>query len=199
MDYVTSILDVYDRADATARADGRSWYPAMRRIMKEHSRETGLTVRQCAAVYAANSINTPWQRNLSLAARALADGGMVGGTLGMVVAKVNAIMAGADIETTLTADPDNLKIVNFHRNLAGDYQSVTVDRWAYRIATSFADCKNAGASPCESNGRHGCGIVPTGNLYREMADAYRTAAAMRGVNPATMQATTWVVVRGTAE
>jgi hypothetical protein len=182
MDYVTSILSVYDRADADAVRDGEDWYPAMFRLMREHAATSGLSVRQCAAIYAATSINTPWARNLELAARAIADGGLSGGTLGMVVRKVNAIVAGADIDGTLTSDPRNRKIVNFTRNLSGDYDAVTVDRWAHRVAT---------------NGERD--DVPTGALYETLAEAYRTAAAMRGVTPATMQAVTWVVARGKAD
>jgi hypothetical protein len=107
---------------------------------------------------------------------------MTGGTLGMIVRKVNAILAGTDIATTLSADPKNLKIVNFARNLAGDLNAVTVDRWAHRVAT---------------NGERS--DVPTGDLYRAIAEAYEIAASMRGVSPATMQAATWVAVRGSAE
>jgi len=181
MDYVTSILHYYDAATDAERADGADWYPAMHRLMREHSTVSGMTVRQCAAIYAATSINTPWARNLELAARAIADGGLTSGTLGMVVRKVNAIVAGADIDSTLTADPNNRKIVNFTRNLSGDYESVTVDRWAHRVATMGARSD-----------------VPTGKLYEAIADAFRTAATMRGVSPATMQAVTWVVARGSA-
>jgi hypothetical protein len=182
MDYVESILTVYDKATPADIADGADWYPAMFRLMREHSHVSGLSVRQCAAIYAATSINTPWRRNLVLAAEAIANFGLQGGTLGMVVRKVNAIIAGDDIDTTLTSDPANRKIVNFTRNLSGDYDAVTVDRWAHRVAT---------------NGERG--DVPTGKLYEAIADAFREAARLRNVNPATMQAVTWVVARGTAE
>lgn len=180
-DYVSNILAYYDRASDAERADGAEWYPAMYRIMREHAETSGLTVGQVAAIYAATSINTPWARNLALAAQAIADGGLNGGTLGMVCRKVNAIIAGADIDTTLTADPNNRKLVNFRRNLSGDYQSVTVDRWAHHVATDGA-----------------CRTVPTGKGYDALADAYRDAAARRNVDPATMQAVTWVVARGSA-
>lgn len=182
MTYVNSILDYYDRADSEALKDGANWYPAMHRIMKEHARTSSVTVAQAAAIYAATSINTPWARNLELAARAIAENGLTDGTLTMVRRKVAAILAGDDIDTALTADPKRKKLVNFRRNLSGDYQSVTVDRWAHHVAT---DGKVR--------------TVPNGTLYDTLADAYRTAAAMRGVTPATMQAVTWVVARGKAD
>lgn len=181
-DYTIAILETYDRATDTELRDGASWYPSMARIMREHSVQSGYTIEQCAAVYAANSINTPWQRNIALASAALADRGMTGGTLGMVIRKVNAILNGADIDTTLSADPKNMKITNFRRNLAGDMQAVTVDRWANRVATRGKDSS-----------------VPKGAKYIELANAYREAAALRNVDPATMQAVTWCVVRESAE
>ncbi len=86
------------------------------------------------------------------------------------------------IDSTLTADPANMKLVNFRRNLSGDYQSVTVDRWAHFVAT-WGELKT----------------VPTGKTYLAIAQAFIQAATMRGVEPSTMQAVTWVVARGTGE
>jgi hypothetical protein len=179
--YIDNILAVFDSADEQAVREGTEWYSAMAVIMREHSRLSGYSVAQCAAVYAANSINTPWTRNLALAASAIDNRGMSNGTLGMVIRKVNAILQGSDIDSTLSKDKNNLKLKNFYRNLSGDFDAVTVDRWAHRVATNGE----------KSN-------VPTGKLYNEIADAYRTAAAMRGVTPAAMQAITWVVMRGSA-
>lgn len=180
-DYVTNILAYYDRATPDAVRDGQEWYPAMYRIMREHARKSPYSAAQCAAVYAATSINTPWARNLALAAQSIADGGLYAGTLTMVRNKVNAILSGADIDSALTSDPKRMKLVNFRRNLSGDYDAVTVDRWAHHVAT-------------DGEKR----TVPNGKLYDTIAAAYRTAAALRGVTPATMQAVTWVVARGKA-
>ncbi len=181
MDYVASILHYWEQADETAIREGREWYPSIHRTIRREARKSGLSVAQVAAIYAANSINTPWKRNVELASRAVAERGMTGGTLGMVVRKVNAIVAGADIDSTLTSDPNNRKIVNFRRNLSGDYASVTVDRWAHRVAT-----------------RGERSDVPTGATYEAIAAAYRTVADMLGETPATVQAVTWVVARGKA-
>lgn len=181
MDYVASIRHYWAQADAATVAEGRAWYPAIVRTVRREARASGYSVAQVAAVYAANSINTPWDRNQTLASRAIAERGMVGGTLGMVVRKVNAILAGEDIDSTLTADPNNRKIVNFRRNLSGDYESVTVDRWAHRVATMGERSD-----------------VPTGATYEAIADAFRTVARELGETPATVQAVTWVVARGKA-
>ena len=187
--WIANILATYRRADEALLADGRAWYPGMHAVMRAHADETGLTVRQCAAIYAANSINTPWARNVSLASGALADirDGRApyanGGTLGMIIRKVSAIIDGADIDTTLSADPNNLKIRSFCANMSGDYDAVTVDRWAMRIAYGLTSG----------------GYVPTGEEYRAIADAYRAVAVLVGETPATVQAVSWCVIRGTGE
>lgn len=208
IDYVANILAVYDAASDQALIDGRTWYRSMYRIMREHAATSTLTVAQVAAIYAATSINITWARNMELAARAIADfadgimwtvrpctsdkpckrvkrgltclgHGTGYGTIGTVVRKVGAIMRGANIDATLSSG-SNYKLANFAANLAGDYSRVTVDRWAYRIATG----DNEGVT------------VPTGKLYIELAAAYVEAAKLRNVNPATMQAATWCAIRG---
>ena len=180
-DYVESILAVYDAAtDAELRA-GEDWYPTMTATMRRHAAESGYSIEQCAAVYAACSANTQWVQNVRLACRAIADGGLTGGTLTNTVSKVNAILAGADIDSTIAVDAKSLKLRNFIRNLSGCVDSVTVDRWARRIATRGAQSD-----------------VPKGDLYRKIAEAYITAALWRNTEPSTMQAVTWVVVTGTA-
>lgn len=179
-EYVSRILATYDAATPEQVRDGAEWYPAMARIMREHAAITGLSVAQCAGVYAATSINTSWSINLTLAARALSDGSLNGGTLSMVCDKVNAIIGGADIDATLTTDDKRKKLRNFWRNLSGNLDAVTVDRWARRIATGDMASKS----------------VPNGAEYDAIARAYRDAASRRNVDPATMQAVTWCVVRG---
>jgi hypothetical protein len=201
MDYVSNIRSFYDRASAQDIIDGRTWYPSMARIMREHANRSGLRVRQCAAIYAATSINTPWSRNLALAAQSINDyengydALRNGGTLRMVVSKVRRIIASTDdtdIDAILTKDRNNYKIVSFTRNLCDD-DAVTVDRWAYRIATNFEGCT------CTRSNTHGCGKVPTGREYIAIANAYREVAKLVNERVQDLQAITWCVVRGTGE
>lgn len=216
VDYVANIRAARASASAEFVRDGNAWYPGMAAIMNAHADATGLTVAQCAAIYAANSINTPWQRNIALASGALSDyaAGIApfanGGTLGMIIRKCHAVIAATDdsaLDNILSADKRNYKVKNFRRNLAGDYDAVTVDRWAVRVATNWADCEFRGSAPCardKKSGRltghgHGCAYVPVGAEYLAMADAYRTVAAEFGETPAATQAITWCVVRGTGE
>lgn len=201
-EYIDNIRSFYDRASDQDIIDGRTWYPSMARIMREHATISGLRVAQCAAVYAATSINMPWARNLALAAQAIHDyeAGYIalrnGGTLTMVVDKVRRIIASnddADINIILTSDKNNRKIVSFARNLIDDDEEVTVDRWAYRIATNFEGCE------CTRSNTHGCGKVPTGAEYINIANAYRAVAKLVNERALDLQAITWCVVRGTGE
>ena len=202
MNYQANIRSYYDRASADQIAEGRAWYPSMAATLANDAARSGLRIAQVAAVYAANSINTPWARNLALASRAIADHAAGrdalcdGGTLGMIIGKVRAAIAATSddaIDGIMTSDPHNLKIVNFRRNLIDDPDAVTVDRWAFRIATNFEGCE------CVKANTHGCGKVPTGNEYRAIADAYRAVASEVGERAHDLQAITWCVVRGTGE
>lgn len=177
-DYVASILRTFDAATDDEFAAGMDWYPSMTRTIAEHATGSTLSMHAIAGIFAATSINTPWKRNVALATMAIENGRLDGGTLGMVIAKVNAILSGVDVDTALQGD----KVRSFARNLSGDYDAVTVDRWAHRVATNGAESS-----------------VPTGKRYEAIAAAYRIAAAQRGVTPAAMQAITWTVARGTAD
>lgn len=184
--YVRNILAVWNDRNEEQEKDGREWYPAMARIMREHAKVKRLSVNQVAGVYAATSINTGWSQNLTLAARALEHGRLDGGTLGMVCEKVNAILGLATgaplrIDAILSADAKSMKIKNFWRNLSGNYAAVTVDRWARRIATGDYASKS----------------VPKGAEYLDIAAAYVEVARIVGETPATVQAVTWCVARGT--
>jgi hypothetical protein len=199
-----NLIALVSRATPAEVATGSDWYPAMAAVMAEHARVTGLTPHACAAVYAATSINTPWQRNLALAARGLADyadGRPIladGGTLGHSIRTARAAVAAPDsagIDAALTGGSGaavTYKLRNFARNLSGDMSAVTCDRWAWRAATAFDGCTDTGAT-------HGCGAVPTGAAYVRMARAYRVAARRLGLTPAAVQAIAWVMVRGSGD
>lgn len=187
--------------------EGQRWYADMTANIVGHSANSSFSVDQVAGIFAACSINTPWTRNVELAMKAIAESGLVNGTLKMVVSKVNNIIAGKDIAATLTSDKNNKKLVNFARNLAGDYESVTVDRWAQRVSTNFADCEFNGEQPCARNKKtgqltgtgHSCGFVPKGEEYDNIANEYRQVASEFNESPAVTQAITWIVARKSAK
>src|SRR6478752_3900555 len=108
--YVANVRKYRSLATPQTVEEGRRWYPAMHAVMRAHADTSGLSVDQCAGIYAACSINTPWNRNIALAAQAIADHAagnpalVNGGTLGMVVNKCRAIVSGADIDQSLSQD-----------------------------------------------------------------------------------------------
>jgi hypothetical protein len=70
----------------------------------------------------------------------------------------------------------------------GDEDSVTIDTWAVRAALLSPVATKSEQSKLSRVG-----------VYEALANAYRTAAAKRGVSPSTMQAVVWVVIRNHAD
>jgi hypothetical protein len=75
------------------------------------------------------------------------------------------------------------KVRAFYSNIMGDTDAVTVDTWAVRVATG-------------RTGKHAEWTIGTKRRYAAVADAYRRAAVILGVDPRTVQAATWVAARG---
>lgn len=190
----TAVRRVLARFDAATPSDleaGAQWYGGAESIVATMSRVTGRSAETCAAVVAHASPRTTWQRNLAVAwailttapgesafDRGRSAGGM-GGNVSRAVAALDAIAPLATLNGPKTAA--------FARNITGDRDAVTVDVWAVRAALSPNYLRGTGDN-AES-------ILSRGGVYGAVAQAYRIAARRRGVDPTTMQATVWVVVR----
>jgi hypothetical protein len=174
---VDNILDVYSRASADQVARGMQWYPAAHDLAGLVGFED---YRKGAGIIAALSANTGWTQNVKLA-MAIAAGQEVG-HLSAVLAKVEAITAGADPEDVLGK---GLKTRSFYRNILEPDVSgpVTIDRHAHDIARG------------QVWGSRSRGLTTVGR-YEALAGAYRIAADVIGIRPHEMQAITWVVWRG---
>lgn len=170
---VDNILAVYDRATPSQYSHGMSWY----RTAHELAGMIGFgDYSKGAGVIAALSANTGWARNKSLA---LAIGaGQEVHHLSKVLEKVQKIMAGDPPPTVL----GGLKTLNFYFNIHQPDRSgpVTIDRHAHDVARGEV---------WGSRNR----ALTTQTRYVMLANAYRAAAALRGVRPHEMQAVTWVV------
>jgi hypothetical protein len=70
----------------------------------------------------------------------------------------------------------------FYRCIMGYSDAVTVDVWAARVAEG-----------------HWKSPSITGRRYERIAAAYRAAARRAGVRPSTIQAATWIHIRGAAD
>lgn len=169
---IANILAVYDRSGVDQRAQGMTWYTNAHDLAGQAG---GGDYTKGAGVIAALSANTGWSRNAQLA-KDLSEGKEVK-HFSQVLAKVTAIMIGDDPMTVLGK---GLKTRNFYRNMLdpADPQPVTVDRHAHDIARGAAW------------GNKGRGLS-TPKRYDVLAGVYREAAALRGILPCQMQATTW--------
>jgi hypothetical protein len=172
---IANVLAMYDGATDSQRARGAQWYRRMALVTHGHAARLGLSPENVAGVYAAWSINNGWRNNLRQA-RATLTGRQARG-LKQSMRKAQACMAGSTIDAEVR-NRKARKIRSFAANLAGDLDAVTVDRWALRVA--YATDK---------------GYVPKGTEYDAIAYAYVLAALLRDVQPAVMQAVTWVALR----
>jgi hypothetical protein len=187
---VANILNVLKQATDAEYDAGRNWYREANELAWDLS--THADVGSAAGVIAALSPRMPWGRNKELAVRAFADG-HASGTLGNSVRAADRILAGEDPLDVLKGD----KVRSFYLNILGDTDAVTVDRHALEVylGKRFADKDRPSVGK---------------RLYREVADAYRTAAsrpfaqsltyadtgfAVGDLTPRDVQAITWLVWR----
>jgi hypothetical protein len=136
----------------------------------------GGDARKGAGMLAALSAQRPWEVNVSLATDA-ADGDVHGHTEA-VLAKVRAIMEGADPAEIL---PMELKTGHFYRCIVDPAapDPVVIDRHAHDVAAG------------ERYGSRNRGLSNV-NRYATLALAYRLAARELGEIPKVVQAVVWV-------
>ena len=175
----SNIGEYWRQADETTREVGADWY----------SWGQDLAVRvgdgdrlRGAAIVAVLSPQKPWARNVAEAVSEHREPGVVSTTWD-IRSKLDRLHAGED-PNSVVGGP---KVRSFWRNLAGDDEAVTVDIWALRAATH--------GMPTDAE----YGKLASAGRYELVADAYRLAAQRAGVSPSTMQATVWIVIRGSAE
>ena len=174
---VTRILRTFDRATPSDIEAGARWYDEAGDLATELGARTGHGRLVAAAVIAPLSPRTTWTRNVDGAVRLLETDGasILPGLIGRNAANAQSIIRdGWDDPAESFNGP---KTARFYANIIGDREAVTVDVWAARVAGVDEDK-----------------LGLTG-VYDALEHAYRLAARRRGVDPATMQATTWVVAR----
>lgn len=167
------ILAVYDRATDADKTAGADWYPYARGIATALGTAGGRDAAAAAAVIAHLSPRTPWARNVAGAAELMIHGRRMAGIMRDNYARASAAWDHPEPLDTLKGP----KVRPFARNLLGDLDAVTLDIWAARVA----------------------GVTETQlarvGMHEALAAAYTRAARRRGVTPAVMQATTWIVAR----
>ena len=175
---VDRIVRTYTRATPAQRAAGATWYVAGNAFVLALAAQHSLTPERVAAVVAHLSPRTSWKRNMTATEQFLAD-----------PTTVPAAILRRNYEAAVRAltDPDPLgtlngpKVKRFARNLLGDRSQVTIDVWAMRVARGHQ----------ADNDR----VISRAGVYAATERAYRLAAERIGVDPVTVQATTWIVAR----
>jgi hypothetical protein len=186
-----NILAVYSRATDAERSEGVAWYEAAHTFAVGLSERYGITLEQAAGVIAAISPRMPWAENMRKADELCRTG--EAGMLKVNKARALAILAGESPDTALACATckrgshakhtcSGEKVRNFYRCILdpSDAYSVCVDRHAYDVAKGKVG---------DDVSRKALDRV---GAYREIADAYRQAAVVLGISPATVQAVTWV-------
>lgn len=168
------IVRTWDRANSTTVEAGARWYDEAGILAATLAANYGRSVEQTASVIAALSPRTSWERNVAGAVALFVDGPAGARRLGCM---------DRNVETATRASGSGFDALNgpktsrFARNIAGDRESVTVDVWACRVVD------------VDEN------LLARKGVYDALERAYQDAARVVGVDPATMQATTWIVAR----
>lgn len=176
---VKRILATFDRATPANVAQGARWYTEGELLIDSLAIQTGYSREHVAAVFGQMSPRTFWSRNVA-GATAILLGETPLHCLGENVARARVALDSPDPIASIGGQ----KVKAFTLNLLGDREAVTVDVWAARVALG------ANLAVDYAN------ILARVGVYDALANAYRIAAARRGVDPATMQAVCWVVMRG---
>lgn len=173
---VRRILKVWDRANESDIESGAHWYDEAGTLAANMAgAHLDGDIERAAAVIAALSPRTTWARNVAGAAAFFVGGPIMARRVGCMTRNVETARQAKLHGFDALGGP---KTNAFARNIAGDREAVTVDVWACRVASVDED----------NLGRKGA--------YDVMVAAYRAAARQRAVDPAMMQATTWIVARG---
>lgn len=171
-----SILAAWRQADKDQRDVGAQWYPRARQVAEQVATAGGISLVHAVAVIAHLSPRVQWSRNVTGALDLVTTGNAVG-MLGASVNRARGALASDDPLGTINGP----KTRSFAANILGDLDQVTVDVWAARIA---------GVDQ---------GLVKRQAGYDQVVSMYRKAARKIGVEPAVLQATTWIVARGREE
>lgn len=179
-----AILQMYNSATEEQILQGQTWYETARNTAKQFAKQYGVSYQCAAGVIAALSPRMKWGTNKDDANRILRAASQQSGIIpkcaayGANVRKAWAIANGASPAKTLGGP----KVNAFYRNILGDYNGVTVDVWASRVAEPY--------------NRHFAGKQKE---YDVIAEAYTTVAIALGTFPAFVQAVCWVAVRKDAD
>lgn len=177
-----NLLEIRQSATRKQVTEGRAWYPAMSRLIREITLEAFDHVGEVAdhglavGVFCAFSQNATWKANVTMAGNYLNGEGR---GMRSVMAECEAMENGAHPRDVL-----GLKRSDFWSNLTGDYDRVTCDRWHLRAALGLLDAPKAKSIPL------------TPETHALVTEATRRVSKRYRETPAATQAVIWCAVRG---
>lgn len=175
----------YRAASSEMVTAGHNWYPNAQDVALKIAESTGTRIDTAAAVIAALSPQTRWSTNM-LAAQAICEGNTsrYPSMLGSNHARAMAVLSADN--PCGAALGDGPKVHAFVENILGNDSVVTIDSWAVRAAVPnyVGSLDN---------------LLKRKNVYSDLADCYRRAAAIVGERPCDLQAIVWCHVRGRAD
>lgn len=190
--------------------DGREWYPATYVLAADLADEafdhTGdpITAEFAAGVIAAFSQNSTWIANITMARKYLNGLSGKGGGLKAVLAELDAMENGVSPDVAI----GSLKRPDFWRNIIGQHEFVTCDRWHLRAAFALDALDPADGFASRPSYVQRTRVSKTApwrpcvKLTDAVRDAVTAATAMvageYGESPAECQAVIWCAVRGSA-
>ena len=158
---------------------GMNWYADANATARAMADEFDVAEEIAAYVIAATSPRTFWSFNVKHARAILAYEDAPSGALGTNHARGMAIR-----DYGIGHIGNGPKVNAFARNIAGDWNEVTIDMWAFRAACGDLAIEK---------------FLARKGAYETVAEAYRIAAKKFGIAPAQMQAIVWVAIRGRAD
>lgn len=173
------ILAAYRSATPAQRKAGERWYPDAH---AEAVRLDPANPGRAAGVIAALSPQTPWDRNLELAGKLYADGGLKRGTLGQSIDRANRIFHGEDPLAVLHG-PKTRAFYTLINDPADPF-TVVIDRHAVDAAIG---------EPLSTADREARYPLHRGGRYEGFVRLYLRAGKILGVPASWAQATTWLV------
>lgn len=176
MTITSNLLKHWNSATPDNRRDGRGWYRAARVLVGALARRHGTTRAVVAGVLAATSPRCTWSRNVEVT-RELLAGRAVTRVFRAGVVKAQRIISGAKPLVVLGGD----KVRSFYRALVGSRDSAVIDTWMVQASGLPPDTR-----------------LDRGGMYDRIAGALRRLATKLRIAVADLQATIWVVVRGSA-
>lgn len=169
-----------EQGDPSVITQGVSWYINARYECEDMALNSQYTFDQVAAAVAHLSPRMPWGRNIQFARELVFTG-----SAPVMQRSLENAKRALNSKTPLdTFSAGSLKTRSFYQNITGNYDVVTVDTWAARIAIPGDDSEK---------------ILGRKGMYDAISHAYRLAGSDHFLRPAEAQAVAWCAARGTHE